>query len=115
MLKQHFLLYIKHIDLTRLGTDSGAADSQRARAWGTSGGFERHDTSERELWDRAGENGFGPRLQITIDFIWKFNRWIHFPFSLHDRHAKADVKNHRQGMESKLVISNQCAIKWLVS
>ena len=26
MLKQHFLLYIKHIDLTRLGTDSGAAD-----------------------------------------------------------------------------------------
>ena len=26
MLKQHFLLYIKHIGLTRLGTDSGAAD-----------------------------------------------------------------------------------------
>ena len=26
MLEQHLLLYIKHIDLTRLGTDSGAAD-----------------------------------------------------------------------------------------
>ena len=26
MLKQHLLLYLKHIDLTRLGTESGAAD-----------------------------------------------------------------------------------------
>ena len=72
----------------------------RARAWGTSGSFERHDTSERELWDRAGENGFGPRLQITIHFIWKFNRWNHFPCKLHNGHAKVNVKNHKQGMES---------------
>ena len=30
MLKQHLLLYIKHIGLTRLGTDSGAADFLRS-------------------------------------------------------------------------------------
>ena len=40
------MLYIKHIDLTRLGTESGAADSQRARAWGTSGWFERDGGKE---------------------------------------------------------------------
>ena len=59
MLEQHLMLHIEHIVLTRLGTDSGAADSQRARAWGTSGWFERDGGKEgrKEEGRKEGREG----------------------------------------------------------
>ena len=67
MLKQHFLLYIKHIDLTRLGTDSGAADDgKRASsvAWSCRSGREALGEG---VWGRGEAPSLG-RVTGAADF-----------------------------------------------
>ena len=66
MLKQHLLLCIKHIDLTRLGTDSGAADDGKRAfsvAWSCSSGREALGEG---VWGR-GEAGNLGRVTDAVD------------------------------------------------
>ena len=65
MLEQHLLLYIKHIDLTRLGTESGAADDgKRASsvAWSCMAG--RKALGEG-VWGRGRKTSLGGVMDLT--------------------------------------------------